>query len=52
MRCVHEEQRGDELRKNLKQVVMGSNEAATNSCYFKLFVPRPGDPSFPKLTQR
>ena len=52
MSCMHEEQRGDELRKYLKQIAVGSNEAAAGSCDFTRFVARPRDPRPPELTQR
>ena len=48
----HEEQRGDELRKYLKQVAMGSNEAAADSGHLTRLVARPRDPGSPELPER
>jgi hypothetical protein len=49
---VHEEQRRKELRKNIKQVMMGANEAAAYTDDFWLLIPRPRDASSAKLTKR
>ena len=49
---VREEQRGNELRKDLQEVLMGSNEAAADSSYLTLFIARSRDPNSTKLTQR
>jgi hypothetical protein len=52
MSCVHEEQRGHEVREYLKQVAMGSDEAAADSSDFSRCVARAGDPSPSQLTER
>ncbi len=49
---MHEKQRSDELRKYLKQVAMGPNEAAAQYSHLTWFVTWPRDPSPSELTKR
>ena len=52
MSRMHEEQRGDELRKYLEQVAMGSYEAAADSSHLPRCIAGPRNPSPADLTKR